>query len=90
MMTPRKPLKPWLVPTRLASGVPLSSRLTAEMSWYWALNGIFGVLCSALAVLISIYVAISVNFYIAAACYTAVLGAQIGLRRANEALGVKA
>ena len=63
---------------------------SAETSWYWALNGIFGVLCSALAVLISIYIAISANFYVAAACYTAVLGAQIGLRRANEALGVKA
>jgi hypothetical protein len=37
--------------------------------WYWGLNGIFGVLASALAVFISIYLSISVNFYIAALCY---------------------
>jgi len=49
--------------------------------WYWALNGIFGVLCSAIAVLISIYVGISTNFYIAAVCYTAVLIAQVALRK---------
>ncbi len=40
--------------------------------WYWALNGMFGVLCSALAVFLSIYVSISTNFYIAVACYAAV------------------
>jgi hypothetical protein len=40
-----------------------------ETPWYWALNGVFGVLFSALAVLISIYLGISVNFYIAAGCY---------------------
>ncbi|MBN1430410.1 MAG: hypothetical protein JXB07_18720 [Anaerolineae bacterium] len=44
-----------------------------ETPWYWALNGVFSVLCSALAVLISIYLGISMNFYIAAACYLAVL-----------------
>lgn len=43
----------------------------AELPWYWALNGICGVLCSALAVFISIYVSISTNLYIAAACYLA-------------------
>ncbi len=45
----------------------------AETPWYWALNGIFGVLCSALAVFISIYLSISTNFYIASACYMVVL-----------------
>lgn len=45
----------------------------AETPWYWALNGVFGVLCSALAVFISIYFGISVNFYIAAACYAALV-----------------
>src|SRR5262249_49807620 len=39
--------------------------------WYFALNGVFGVLCSALAVFISIYFGISKNFYIATACYAA-------------------
>jgi hypothetical protein len=56
---------------------------SSDTPWYWALNGIFGVLCSALAVLISIYVGISTNFYIAAACYAFVLIAQIGLRRSK-------
>lgn len=54
---------------------------SSDTAWYWALNGIFGVLCSAIAVLISIYVGISVNFYIAAACYIGVLIAQAGLIR---------
>jgi hypothetical protein len=54
---------------------------THETPWYWALNGVFGVLCSALAVLISIYAGISVNFYLAAACYLALLVAQAGFRR---------
>jgi spermidine synthase len=40
-----------------------------EMPWYWALNGIFSVLCSALAVFVSIYAGISMNFYLAAGCY---------------------
>jgi len=44
-----------------------------EMPWYWALNGIFGVLCSALAVFISIYAGISMNFYLAALCYLLIL-----------------
>lgn len=42
-------------------------------SWYWALNGIFGVLCSALAVLISIYAGISVNLLISAGCYLSLI-----------------
>jgi spermidine synthase len=40
-----------------------------KTSWYWALNGIFGVLFSAIAVLISIYAGISINFYLAAGFY---------------------
>ena len=40
-----------------------------EVPWYWALNGIFGVLSSAVAVFISIYISISTNFIIAAGCY---------------------
>jgi hypothetical protein len=45
----------------------------AETPWYWALNGIFGVLSAALAVFCSIYFGISTSFYIAAICYTSVL-----------------
>ncbi|MBN1423471.1 hypothetical protein JXA88_02840 [Candidatus Fermentibacteria bacterium] len=42
-----------------------------DTPWFWALNGIFGVLCSVGAVFISVYVGISTNFYIAACCYAA-------------------
>jgi spermidine synthase len=45
----------------------------SETPWYWALNGIFGVLCSATAVFISIYGGISINFYIGAVCYAALV-----------------
>lgn len=41
--------------------------------WFWALNGIFGVLFSALAVFFSIYSGISTNFYIASVCYLSIL-----------------
>ena len=49
------------------------SVVASETPWYWALNGIFGVLCSAMAVFISIYFGIATNFYIAAACYSLLL-----------------
>lgn len=42
---------------------------SAATPWYWALNGIFGVLCSAIAVFISINFGISTNFKVAAVCY---------------------
>lgn len=45
--------------------------------WFWALNGVFGVLSSTLAVFISIFYGISNNFYIAAICYFAVLLTQL-------------
>lgn len=41
----------------------------SETAWYWAINGVFGVLFSALAVFISIYLGITVNFYLGAALY---------------------
>ena len=50
-----------------------------ETPWYWALNGIFGVLSSAFAVFISIFLGISVNFYLAAICYALVLICVLGL-----------
>ncbi len=53
----------------------------AETPWYWALNGVFGVLASAMAVLISIFLGISVNFYIAAGCYSLVLLCVLVLHR---------
>jgi hypothetical protein len=65
-----------IFPIGLLMGVffPTGMRLakassSAETPWYWALNGVFGVLCSALAVLVSIYVGISSNLYLGAVCY---------------------
>lgn len=56
------------------TGMRLVRALNSEDTpWYWALNGIFGVLCSALAVFFSIHFGISTNFYIAAVCYSAIL-----------------
>lgn len=52
------------------TGMKIFKPLVAgDTPWFWALNGIFGVLSSALAVFISIYFGISVNFYVAAICY---------------------
>jgi hypothetical protein len=53
---------------------PLGMRLSGEQGapytpWFWALNGIFGVLSSSLAVLVSIYAGISTSLYIGAGCY---------------------
>jgi hypothetical protein len=69
---------------------PTGMRLVKAMNdnqtpWYWALNGIFGVLCSALAVFISIYFGISTNFYIALLCYTAILFCLYALNKARLA-----
>jgi hypothetical protein len=45
---------------------------TQATPWFWALNGVFGVVFSALSVLIAISYGISVNLYLGAACYFAV------------------
>jgi hypothetical protein len=47
----------------------INQEKSSATPWYWALNGIFGVLCSALAVFISIYFGISTNLIISALCY---------------------
>lgn len=68
------------------TGMSLAKSVSSgETPWYWALNGVFGVLCSALAVLVSIYIGVSVNFYLAALCYASVVIAQVGLHRARGA-----
>ncbi len=52
------------------TGMRIAQRVgAAETPWYWALNGIFGVLCSALAVFFSIYWGIATNFTLGALCY---------------------
>lgn len=47
----------------------MKDKMSFGTPWFWALNGIFGVMSSAVAILISIYAGISVNFYIAVICY---------------------
>ncbi len=65
-----------IIPLGMLLGVcfPTGMRLVrsaraSETPWYWALNGIFSVLCSTLAVFVSIYFGISTSFYIASVCY---------------------
>lgn len=56
------------------TGMHLAKKIAPDQTpWYWALNGVFGVLFSAIAVFISIYFGIYYNFYIAMLCYSAVL-----------------
>ena len=68
---------------------PMGMRLVrsvagTETPWYWALNGIFGVLFSALAVFFSIYFGIVTNFYIGAACYAILLTCLPKMHRAAQ------
>ncbi len=69
-----------IAPVGLAMGVcfPTGMRFVnqtrrGETPWYWALNGVFGVLCSALAVFVSIYFGITMSLYVGAACYALLL-----------------
>jgi hypothetical protein len=57
---------------------PLGMRLAtasqlSDTPWFWAVNGVFGVLSSAVAVFVSIYVSLSANFWIAGFCYAGLL-----------------
>jgi hypothetical protein len=52
-----------------------------ETPWYWALNGVFGVLASAMAVFVSIFLGISANFYLAAGCYALLVACNASLAR---------
>lgn len=55
-----------------------------ETPWYWALNGVFGVLCSAMAVLISMRFGISANLWIAAGCYATLSPCMAAMSRAAQ------
>jgi hypothetical protein len=71
------------------TGMKLAKEISSsETPWYWAVNGIFGVFCSALAVFISIYIGISANFYLAALCYASVLLAQYGFQSRRPAADI--
>ncbi len=64
------------------TGMRLAKRASpADTPWYWALNGIFGVLFSVVAVFISIFVSISTNFFVASALYAAAIAPLHGLYR---------
>ena len=83
-----------IVPLGMLLGIcfPTGMRLvqsarSAETPWYWALNGIFSVLCSALAVFISIYLGISTSFYIAAACYIMLIICLPSMYKTSQNLG---
>lgn len=58
----------------------------SETPWYWALNGVFGVLCSALAVFVSIQFSISANFFLAAVCYLGLVPFLKALVKAGKAV----
>jgi hypothetical protein len=69
-----------VAPLGLVLGVafPTGMRLVAaasarETPWYWALNGVFGVLGSALTVFVSIHFGISASLYAGAVCYLLIL-----------------
>jgi len=67
------------------TGMRVVRQIQAEDTpWYWALNGAFSVLCSAVAIFISIYFGISVNFYIAAACYALLVFCLLDLMRKRK------
>ena len=56
------------------AGMRMAGRAGApETPWYWAINGVFGVLSSAVAVLVSVHLSLSANFWIAGACYAGLL-----------------
>jgi hypothetical protein len=64
----------------------VKSSSPGETPWFWALNGIFGVLFSAMAVFFSIYFGISTNFYLAAICYAGLLTVIKGLSSQKEVI----
>jgi len=80
-----------IVPLGTLMGVffPFGMRLAqlrggADTPWYWALNGVFGVLCSAVAVLISMSFGISANLWVAAACYATLSPCMAAMSRAAD------
>jgi spermidine synthase len=62
----------------------VKSNSESQTPWFWGLNGIFGVLFSALAVFFSIYSGISTNFYIASVCYILIVFLVTGISKKTE------
>jgi hypothetical protein len=67
----------------------VQSAKSLETPWFWALNGIFGVLCSALAVFMAIHIGISANFYTSAACYLCLLLCIPGMYKVSHQISAK-
>ncbi|MFH1312229.1 MAG: hypothetical protein ABIJ00_03300 [Candidatus Eisenbacteria bacterium] len=83
-----------LIPLGVLMGFafPTGMRLvrTAKASqtpWYWALNGVFSVLSSAIAVFVSIYFGISTSLMIGMVCYLALLLCIPGMLTASQQQG---
>ena len=79
-----------IFPTGMLMGLffPMGMRLVqtnyeSETPWFWALNGIMSVLCSALTVFFSIFIGISTNFYLAAVAYALALWCIYNLQRSD-------
>lgn len=77
-----------VIPPGIVMGlfVPVGLRLTrdihrGETPWYWALNGVVSVLCSALAVLVAITSGVHANFVVGALAYIATAPALAALVR---------
>ena len=64
-------------------GVRLTEESPAVVPWGWGVNGAFGVLASILAVMLSIWISIDVNFWIAGALYLAITVPMGVMRRAR-------
>jgi hypothetical protein len=70
-------------------GFPTGMRLVrtakaSETPWYWALNGVFSVMSSAIAVFVSIYFGISTSLMIGIVCYLALLLCIPGILKASR------
>jgi hypothetical protein len=83
-----------IFPTGMLMGVffPIGMRLVSDARreqtpWYWAINGIFSVLSSAVAVFVSIYFGISKSFYVGAICYALLIPCIYFMRRADRNTG---
>jgi hypothetical protein len=73
----------------MGAGFPTGMRLVrqaraGETPWYWAINGVCGVLCAALTVFVSIYFGISTSLYLGSGCYLLLLVCLPGVLRAAE------
>jgi predicted membrane-bound spermidine synthase len=65
----------------------LRPRLNENVAWLWAMNGIMGVLFSALSILISVYINISFTFFISGLCYFALVPVLLNMSKFKKENG---